>query len=193
MCLAKEGHFTYEPATNSNGRPRVNRSAVMTMAAVVALIVSATGCSNQGKIAFYAPEVGGLQALHVSSSAFESEGAIPKEYTADGRDVSPPLKWTAGPDQTQQFVIIVEDPDAKAEMPPVHWLVYGLPGSARALPAGASSATDQRTAAGVPFTEGKNYKSLNSYVGPEPAPGDKPHHYAFQIFALDQNFTLPPG
>jgi Raf kinase inhibitor-like YbhB/YbcL family protein len=41
--------------------------------------------------------------------------------------------------------------------------------------------------------QGANSKSERGYFGPRPPPGDLPHHYHFQLFALDTVLDLPDG
>ncbi len=53
--------------------------------------------------------------LSLSSTAFPAAGEIPKEYTCDGEDVSPPLAWSGAPAGTKSFVLIVDDPDGHAD------------------------------------------------------------------------------
>src|SRR5512147_292472 len=77
--------------------------------------------------------------LTISSAAFESSGSIPRKYTAEGDNISPPLEWTGVPDQTKSFVLIVDDPDAPDPRTPqstwVHWVLYDIPAGTRALSA----------------------------------------------------------
>ena len=84
----------------------------------------------------------------ITSSAFSHNGAIPKAYTCEGRDISPPLTWKGIPESARSLVLIVDDPDAPDPRAPrmtwVHWVLYnlpvgisGLPEAVRSLPAGA--------------------------------------------------------
>ncbi|HEY7818070.1 MAG TPA: YbhB/YbcL family Raf kinase inhibitor-like protein, partial [Vicinamibacteria bacterium] len=63
--------------------------------------------------------------LRLTSSAFEHLGKIPRRYTCEGEDVSPPLAWTDAPGGTKSFALVVEDPDAPDPEAPkmtwVHW------------------------------------------------------------------------
>src|SRR5438034_2948414 len=51
-------------------------------------------------------------ALRVTSTAFKDGAAIPRTYTCDGKDRSPPLQWSGAPDGTKSFALICDDPDA---------------------------------------------------------------------------------
>ena len=50
--------------------------------------------------------------LNIASSAFDDGGKIPREYTCEGDDTSPPLSWTGVPWDARSLVLIVDDPDA---------------------------------------------------------------------------------
>jgi hypothetical protein len=147
------------------------------------------GCSNDSKLVGHIPAGGGLQSISLTSSAFKGGQAIPKEFTADGQDISPPLKWISGPPQTQEFILFVEDPDAPGKEPFVQWIVYGLSPNQLYLPQGISSAMG---GSGGSITQGANSKGLTSYAGPEPEPG-KVHRYFFEIFAVGRATNLKPG
>ncbi len=66
--------------------------------------------------------------LNVSSPAFKDNERIPVKYTADGDDMSPPLKWADKPEGVTEYALIVEDPDAPGGTF-THWVMYGIPGS----------------------------------------------------------------
>ena len=51
-------------------------------------------------------------ALALTSAEFEHGGSIPRKYTCEGDDVSPPLRWDGVPGDVQSLALIVEDPDA---------------------------------------------------------------------------------
>jgi Raf kinase inhibitor-like YbhB/YbcL family protein len=121
-----------------------------------------------------------LSSLAVASSAFVDAGRIPKQYTCDGPGTPPPLEWADPPAATVQLAIVVDDPDA-ADRPFVHWVVWNLPPSTRALagalPAGASV--------------GPNSGGGNGWT--PPCPPDGTHHYRFRLYALRAAPKVPPG
>ena len=121
----------------------------------------------------------------IQSSAFQSQGAIPRKYTCDGNDVTPPLEWTGVPAGARSLVLIVDDPDAPDPAAPkrtfVHWLLFNLPPTATGLPEGATSGSLPEGTA-----EGLNDAKSTGYSGPCPPVGR--HRYFFRLYALDQRF-----
>jgi Raf kinase inhibitor-like YbhB/YbcL family protein len=124
--------------------------------------------------------------LQLTSSAFKHQGAIPKRYTCDGEDMSPPLVWSGAPTGTKSFVLIVDDPDAPDPAAPkmtwVHWVLYNLPATANSLAEGISS-----KALPASTLEGLNDWSRTGYGGPCPPIGR--HRYFHKLYALDKVLT----
>src|SRR4051812_37029650 len=88
--------------------------------------------------------LGMLTALMLTSSAFNAQGAIPRQYTCQGADISVPLSWSELPANTKSLALIVDDPDAPDPAAPqvtwVHWVVYNVPPQAGGLKAGIKPA-----------------------------------------------------
>jgi Raf kinase inhibitor-like YbhB/YbcL family protein len=120
--------------------------------------------------------------MRLSSSAFSEQGSIPPKYTCDSDDASPPLAWDDVPNGTTSFALIVDDPDAPDPAAPkmvyVHWVVYDIPASTRAL---SESASPKNLPAGA--REGKNDFGHTHYGGPCPPIGR--HRYFHKLYALD--------
>lgn len=125
-------------------------------------------------------------AFEIRSSAFKHGEPIPRRYTCDGDDVSPPLEWTDPPDGTKSFVLINDDPDAPAGTW-VHWVLFNIPATARSLPEGVSD--DREFPDGS--RNGRNSWNRLGYGGPCPPSGT--HRYFFKLYALDTVLDLPPG
>jgi len=123
----------------------------------------------------------------LTSASFASGGAIARQFTCDGADVSPQLSWTDPPAETKSFALLADDPDA-----PVgnwnHWTLWNLPPDLRGLPEGISK--QARLPDGT--QQGSNDFRRTGYNGPCPPPG-KPHRYYFKLFALDAKLELRPG
>src|SRR5438270_9424494 len=64
-------------------------------------------------------------SLTVTSSAFAEGGKIPKKYTCDDSNVSPPLRIENVPASAKSLALIVDDPDA-AGRTWTHWLVWNI-------------------------------------------------------------------
>jgi Raf kinase inhibitor-like YbhB/YbcL family protein len=118
--------------------------------------------------------------LTLTSSAFVQNEPIPRLYTCQGRDISPPLAWTGVPATAKSLVLIVDDPDAPDPAHPrttwVHWLLYNLPVDCTALPEAVKTLP-----AGT--LEGINDWKRTGYGGPRPPIGR--HRYFHKLYALD--------
>ena len=121
--------------------------------------------------------------FQMTTTAFSSGGTIPKNYTCDGPDLSPPLTWKDAPAGTQSFALIADDPDAPAGTW-VHWVVYNVPSTAKELPEGVQKT--EKLPDGT--LQGRNDFRKIGYGGPCPPPG-KPHRYFFKLYALDRSTT----
>jgi hypothetical protein len=121
-------------------------------------------------------------SLTLISAAFVLGAAIPKLYTCDGADHSPPLAWTGVPEGTKSLVLIVDDPDAPDPRAPrmtwVHWVLYNLPPDLKGLPEAVS---DAALPAGT--GQGVNDWKRTGYGGPCPPIGR--HRYFHKLYALD--------
>jgi Raf kinase inhibitor-like YbhB/YbcL family protein len=133
------------------------------------------------------PEKGGSNmAIKVTSTAFKDGEIIPKQYTCDGNDISPPLTWSGAPQETKSIALICDDPDAPMGTW-VHWVLFNLPPASNALPAEVSSARVLDNGA----KHGKNDFRRFGYGGPCPPGGT--HRYYFKVYALDSVLDLDPG
>jgi Raf kinase inhibitor-like YbhB/YbcL family protein len=131
-----------------------------------------------------------IMSIHIQSAAFQSGQPIPKKYTGEGPDVSPPLRWSGVPAQAKSLVLVVDDPDAPKAEPWVHWLLYDLPPSVKDLPEGVPAKANLDAPAA---RQGKTDFGRVGYGGPMPPKGHGVHHYHFKLYALDQALDLPPG
>ena len=119
-----------------------------------------------------------MDALKISSKAFENNGSIPEKYTCDGMDINPPLLFENVPSGAKSLALIVDDPDAPMGMW-VHWVVWNMDprtGEIRedAVPRGA--------------LQGINDFKKHDYGGPCPPSGT--HRYFFKLYALDALLDL---
>jgi Raf kinase inhibitor-like YbhB/YbcL family protein len=122
---------------------------------------------------------GKVMAFTINSTAFKEGGTIPKQYTCDGTDVSPPLSWEGAPAATKSFALILDDPDAPAGTFN-HWVLYDLPAETKALSEGMAKDPALPTGA----KQGVTSFRRAGYGGPCPPKGPA-HRYFFSLYALD--------
>ena len=124
--------------------------------------------------------------MELTSSAFEEGGSIPSLYTCDGKDISPPLRWSGAPEGTKSFGLIADDPDAPVGTW-VHWVLWNLPAAAAELKEGFP--TTPHLSDGT--LQGRSDFGRNGYGGPCPPSGT--HRYFFKLYALDTALALKAG
>jgi Raf kinase inhibitor-like YbhB/YbcL family protein len=130
--------------------------------------------------------------IAITSPAFADNRPIPKKYTGDGSDVSPPLTWSNLPPGTRELALVCDDPDAPTPEPWVHWVIYKIPPDATSLPENVAPQPNLETPRGA--LQGRNSWTSGrtvGYRGPAPPPG-KTHHYRFHLYALDAPLDLTP-
>lgn len=122
--------------------------------------------------------------MHLRSPAFENGAEIPRKYTHDGQDVSPPLEWDDVPPGTRSLALVVEDPDAPDPEKPqrtwLHWLVTDIPPDSTGLPEDVTSLPHGAV--------GLNDWDRASWGGPAPPIGR--HRYIFKLYALDREIGV---
>ncbi len=118
---------------------------------------------------------------------------MPRDYTPDGRNLSPPLTWRNLPEGTREIAVVCADFGAGNPPPWVHWIIYSIPATAGGLPEGlpilAETPMPSIVAGAI---QGLNGWSRPYYRGPAP-PGGTPHLYHFTVYALDQPLGLESG
>jgi Raf kinase inhibitor-like YbhB/YbcL family protein len=125
--------------------------------------------------------------MELTSTAFREGDTIPKQFTCDGQDISPTLRWSGAPEGTKSFALIGDDPDAPRGTW-VHWVLFNLPTEAHELPEGVPAQKVLPSGA----KQGTNDFRKIGYGGPCPPPG-KPHRYFFKLYALDRLLELKEG
>jgi Raf kinase inhibitor-like YbhB/YbcL family protein len=119
------------------------------------------------------------KALHLAIAGFPDRGSMPRRFTCDGENVSPPLTWSGEPEGTRSFALMVEDRDTSTGF--VHWILWDIPVSVHSLTEGAAEGVS-----------GTNDFGKRGYGGP--CPPARVHHYAFLLFALDlPSLSVPAG
>jgi len=168
-----------------------------------------TAADNDGRTAWMFAAIGGHNdiaeifkkaranappaVMDVTSSTLKADQPVPRQYTADGRNDSPPLAWSKVPEGAKSFAVVCEDPDAGNPPPFVHWLIYNIPGEATSLPEALPFEPDQKMPAALTgATQGVSGFRRPFYRGPAP-PRGKVHHYHFVVYALDLEPTIDAG
>ena len=129
---------------------------------------------------------GEAMELKIASSAFHEGDMIPKMYTCDGPDISPPLAWEEVPANTKSFALISDDPDAPMGTW-VHWVIFNIPHSVKELPENIPPSKTLENGA----QQGTNDFGKIGYGGPCPPRGT--HRYYFKLYALDTMLASQPG
>ena len=103
--------------------------------------------------------------FELTSTAFGEGEVIPTTHecvnSGSGDDLSPPLSWTAGPDGTLSYAVVMRDTDFNDL---VHWVIYDIPSSVNALPQGIPSGYMVTDPAGAKQAELQNV--FFGYFGP---------------------------
>lgn len=114
-----------------------------------------------------------------SSLTRKNAGNNPKLAGCDGGNISPPLAWSDAPAGTKSYAIELFDAAGNSPLGFVHWLAYGIPAAKKSLKAGEASAPSPS------IVGGKSMVGKDTYFGPCPPLGAKPHPYIFLLMATD--------
>ena len=161
--------------------------SVLSIVGFLALMAS-PGCGNTDRLP---PDEPGRLTIMLGSSAFPNGGMIPKTFTCDGADRSPPLEWSGIPASARSLALICDDPDAPMGTWS-HWVLFDLPPETKSLNEGIPAEESIAVAAGTESAgkarQGKNDFKKIGYGGPCPPSGT--HRYFFRLYALDAELKL---
>lgn len=146
------------------------------------ILTSVLFCNENKEIKIIQEE----KLIKLTSSAFKEGEFIPKKYTCDDINISPPLLWSGIPDKTVSIALICDDPDAPIGTW-VHWVIYNIPVNINSL--AEKIPPDKVLEDGA--IQGTNDFRKIGYGGPCPPNGT--HRYFFKIYALDNEPNLIPG
>jgi len=132
----------------------------------------------------------GVRAFSLTVSSPSIHGAIPRKQSEYADGISPEIAWSRV-EGAKSYALILEDPDAKSPKPFVHWIAWNIPGGVTSLPEGLEDR--ERVPEREGLLQGKNGRGSVGYFGPRPPVGDPPHHYHFQVFALDDELDVSAG
>lgn len=114
--------------------------------------------------------------MKLSSSAFHDGAPIPRRFTCDGENVSPPLFWSGAPAEGKSFVLVCVDPDAPRGTWH-HWGVYDIAHDCVSL-------SENISVHDGALKQGVNDFGSTGYGGPCPPRGHGPHRYHFRLFSM---------
>ena len=118
--------------------------------------------------------------MEITSEAFSNGEMVPKKYTCEGPNISPPLQFSDIPKGTKSLVLMIEDPDAEAK-PWVHWMVFNIPPDAKGF-------AENSIATGA--EQGLCNGNTLGYEGP--CPPENEHTYVFKLYAVDKMLPTDP-
>jgi len=147
---------------------------------IILLGVFLPGCIQQEEAGTGEKVLSEVIEMKIQSSAFGQNQPIPRKYSCEGDDISPPLSFSDIPKEAKSLAVVVEDPDAPGGVFD-HWIAWNIPASAKELPDGADVEK-----------QGRNDFGELRYRGPCP-PRGSPHRYRFKAYALDAILDLPEG
>jgi Raf kinase inhibitor-like YbhB/YbcL family protein len=147
----------------------------------LASLALATPTFGAGKFTLRSPDIKGGQL---------TEKQVFNGFGCSGANVSPALTWENAPKGSKSFVVTVYDPDAPTGSGWWHWVVYDIPASATGLPQGAGGEKGQLPDGAK---QGRTDFGAPGFGGACPPPGDKPHRYVFNVYALKvDKLDVPP-
>ena len=165
------------------------RFPVPTLALVLTL-VAAPAAFAQGRGAQAAGP-----AMTLSVVGFADGATIPVRFTqaapgaAPGGGTSPALSWANVPEGTRSLVLHMHDMDVARNATTddqVHWVVWNIPATATGLPEGVPAGSRREDGSFQISATGPVYR------GPGAPANGPPHHYVFELYALDAVLDVQP-
>jgi len=122
--------------------------------------------------------------LTLESESFRNGETIPKKFGYKHGNVSPQLKISGVPENTQSLTLIMDDPDAMGAVGKVwvHWVLWNID---------PTNTDFYENSIPTNCIEGETDFGEVGYGGP--APPDKEHTYIFKLYALDQKLDANKG
>ena len=134
-------------------------------------------------------------AFAVMSTSMADGSFLAVKYTcaAGPAAVSPDLHWMNAPRDTASFVLIAHDMEPRPRKGVddiLHWMVWNIAPTATQLPEAIPSDA-QQLPDGSLQTNGNPGQGGNVGYRPPCPPAGPSHHYAFEVFAVDQKLEVP--
>jgi hypothetical protein len=140
------------------------------------------------------PPAGG-PPMTMAITGFPDGGQIPVKFSqaapgaAPGEGTSPAISWSNPPAGTQSFMLNMHDMDVarnRTTDDQAHWVVWNVPPTATGLQEGVPK--------GSQLADGSYQISATGpvYRGPGAPANGPPHHYMFELYALDTKLDVKP-
>lgn len=140
------------------------------------------------KVIKAAPAVSASKSLVLSSPDFKDGGTLPKDFTCDGKGISPSFSWSNVPTNTQSLVLIMDTvpgPLRPGEVDVgkhVYLTVFNIPKTVASIPAGATNVG----------TLGQNFQGKALGYTPPCSQGPGSKKYSIYLYALTSKLTISP-
>jgi len=134
--------------------------------------------------------------MTMTVAGFPDGGQIPVKFSqaapgvAPGEGLSPAISWASAPAGTQSFVLNMHDMEVarnRTTEDQAHWIVWNIPATSTGLPEGVPK--------GAQLADGSYQFSATGtmYRGPGAPANGPPHHYMFEVYALDTKLDVQPA
>ena len=149
-------------------------------------------------------------SIEVSSAKFNETRRIPRTYSCEREDVSPPIDWSGVPDGAVSLALLVDsDQLVREEVPDlfwVHWVLWNIPPDASGVPENVPK-TAAAPSIGPNAGQGVNDEEVVGWSGPCKAglgigwtagsnlrqqQSQAVGKYYFRLYALDTEVQLGP-
>lgn len=129
--------------------------------------------------------------LKLTIASFTDGGQIPERHTCQGTGISPQVQWSNVPKGTASFVVVMHGTDnhpVKGIADEMFWVLWNVPGTATQLSEGLPAVSQLPDGS----MQSKGSRDVIGYRAPCPPPGSGPHHYVFDLYAIDEKLSLTP-
>jgi phosphatidylethanolamine-binding protein (PEBP) family uncharacterized protein len=138
------------------------------------------------KVVKAAPTVSATNLLTLSSPDFKNGGTLPKDFTCDGKGISPSFSWSNVPANAQSLVLIMDTEPGPLRPGEVdtgkhfYLTIFNIPNTATSIASGATNIG----------TLGQNFQGKTLGYSPPCSQGPGSKKYSIYLYALSSRLTL---